>query len=233
LWGRWAKGRIAKSTDGGQTWQPFSDGLAPFGKGEARNDGTYSALAAGPDFLLAGGHGGHFYRMEAGARPSSTSGAWREIKPTKVNEGDWWGAIEKHGYRHFGSALGAVAISPHNPRHWAFTDWYALYQSKDAGQTWSLTIDGIEMVVLNTVAQEPSDAQVFHAGMADVGYFRSPDGGRTMRQITRDISSNIKSIAPTLSQPGRVYATGPREWQWHANEVLCQTTRASPGGARG
>jgi photosystem II stability/assembly factor-like uncharacterized protein len=56
--------------------------------------------------------------------------------------------------------------------------------------------------------------------MADVGYFRSPDGGRTMQWITKDISNNIKSIVAAPAQPGRLYATGPREWQWHANELF-------------
>ena len=214
LVGTMGEGRIMRSTDGGQNWTPWSEGLAPFGKGEARQDGTYAALAVGPDFVLAGGHGGHIYRIDGG------SSTWREIKPSKISEGDWWGAISKHGYRHFGSALGFVAINPRNSKHWAFTDWYALYQSFDAGQTWNLTINGVEMVVLNTVAPEPSEPNVFHAGMADVGYFRSPDGGRTMQQVNRDISNNIKCIAPAPSQPGRVYATGPREWQWHANEVF-------------
>jgi hypothetical protein len=25
---------------------------------------------------------------------------------------------------------------------------------------------------------------------------------------------------PSTAQPGRLYATGPREWQWHANELF-------------
>jgi lysophospholipase L1-like esterase len=76
------------------------------------------------------------------------------------------------------------------------------------------------MTVINTVAQEPTNPSVFHAGMADVGYFRSPDNGSSMQWITKDISNNIKSIVAAPAQPGRLYATGPREWQWHANELF-------------
>jgi photosystem II stability/assembly factor-like uncharacterized protein len=214
LFGLMREQQVVRSTDKGRTWTAFSMGLAPWGKGEARNDGTYEALAVGPDFLLAGGHGGHFYRLD------SNQSTWRKIEPQQINEGEWWGRIKPNSYRHFGSAMGFIGVNPHNPKHWVFTDWYALYQSYDQGQTWNLTLDGIEMVVLNTVAQEPTNPNVFHAGMADVGYFRSPDNGKTMQWITKGISNNIKSIVAAPTQPGRLYATGPREWQWHANEVF-------------
>jgi photosystem II stability/assembly factor-like uncharacterized protein/lysophospholipase L1-like esterase len=145
---------------------------------------------------------------------------WRKIVPGKINEGEWWGRIKPNSYRHFGSALGFIAANPHNPKHWVFTDWYALYQSYDEGKTWNLTLNGVEMTVINTVAQEPTNPNVFHAGMADVGYFRSPDSGRTMQWITRDISNNIKTVAAAPAQPGRVYATGTRKWEWFVNEVF-------------
>lgn len=212
LWGTMDEKRIVRSTDGGKTWIEYSNGLAPHKGGDARADGTYEAIWAGPDFLLVGGQGGHFYRLNSGATK------WQKIEPTKIDEGNWWGRIEK--FRHFGSALGFIAVDPRDPKHWVFTDWYALYQTWDAGKNWKLTIDGVEMTVLNTVAQEPTNDKVFHAGMADIGYFRSPDGGKTMQQITTDISNNIKHIAPALGQPGRVYATGPKTWEWYTNEVF-------------
>jgi photosystem II stability/assembly factor-like uncharacterized protein len=214
MYGVMGSQRIVRSTDRGRTWENFSQGLAPYNNGDARTDGSYDALAVGPNFVLAGGNGGHIYRL------SDDKTMWREIKPDTINEGDWWGRIKPNSYRHFGSALGFVGINPRDPSHWVFTDWYALYQSLDAGKTWNLTLNGVEMTVLNTVAQEPTNPNVFHTGMADVGYFRSPDSGKTMQWITNGISNNIKTIFPSMAQPGRLYATGPREWQWHANEMF-------------
>ncbi|HVF85461.1 MAG TPA: GDSL-type esterase/lipase family protein [Abditibacteriaceae bacterium] len=211
LWGLLNEKQVVRSTDKGVTWVRHSQGLPAKGGG-ARDDGTYEALAAGPDFLLLGGQGGHFYRLDGDWK------TWKKIEPAKIEEGNWWGRMEK--FRHFGSALGYIGINPRDTKHWVFTDWYALYQTRDAGKTWKLTVDGVEMTVLNTVAQEPTNAQVFHTGMADIGYFRSRDGGRSTEQFTKDISSNIKCIAPAPGQPGRIYATGPRGWEWQANELF-------------
>lgn len=206
--------QVVRSRDGGFTWERHSEGLAPFDNGDARRDGTYEALAAGPDFLLAGGHGGHFYRLDGERR------AWREVRWERVEEGDWWGRMRPDQYRHFGSALCHVGVSPHDPRHWVFTDWYACYRSRDAGRSWQLAIDGVEMTVVHSVAQQPGASNGFHVGTADVGYFRSSDGGRTMTWNNRGISNNIKCLAPSRTQPGRLYAVGPAEWQWHANALF-------------
>ena len=228
LWAlRFDKMQVARSSDGGRSWSEATQGLAPDGAGDARKDGTYAGIAAGPDFLLLGGHGGHFYRLDKGQT------MWRKIEPQSINEGDWWGRLRDGGTRHFGSALGFVGIDPRDAKHWVFTDWYALYHSYNAGQSWNLTLDGIEMTVINAVAQEPTNPNIVHAGMADVGYFQTRDGGRTMTQVSEEISNNIKCIAPALAQPGRVYATGSADWEWRANAVFVsddvgKTWRRSP-----
>lgn len=208
--------QVIRSTDEGRTWARFAQGLAPREKGGAREDGLYTAIDDGPGFLVLGAHGGNFYRLEKGWD------GWRKVferDPAKVDEGDWWGGL-KRSYPHFGSALGYVKVSPHDPAHWAFTDWYALYQSRDAGRTWRLTIDGVEMTVAHCAAQDAANGGVVHAGVADVGYFRSEDGGDSWRQIGKGISNNVKCIAPALGRPGRLYATGPREWHWFANQLF-------------
>jgi photosystem II stability/assembly factor-like uncharacterized protein len=92
-----------------------------------------------------------------------------------------------------------------------------------------LSIDGIELTVVHCVAQDTSNPMRVHAGMADVGYFRSDDGGETLPLWGRHlgISSNIKHIDVCRSRPSRVYAVGPVSWHWHAN----QTFRSDDGGS--
>lgn len=222
--------RVMRSTDHGRTWTHFEDGLAPAPKGyEPRKDGSYGALATGPDFTLLGGNGASIYRLDRGAT------AWDKViwSPADIAEGEWWGALSKHGYPHFGSALGWLAINPANPRHWVLTDWYAFYRSPDAGHSWQLAIDGIEMTVAHTVTTDPANPRLVHLGLADVGYFRSTDGGATFRLNKQGISNNIKHIAVSPSRPARLYAVGPREWHWYANQVFIsddsgETWRRSP-----
>ena len=209
--------RVVRSTDLGRTWTRFDTGLPPAPSGyEPRKDGSYGALATGPDFTLLGGNGASVYRLDRGAT------AWSKVAWEKQNifEGDWWGALAKHGYPHFGSALGWLAVDPTNPSHWLLTDWYAIYRSPDAGRSWRLAIDGIEMTVTHVVATDPSNPLLIHVGLADVGYFRSTDGGATFQINNRTISNNIKHIAVCPARPQRLYAVGPQEWHWHANQVF-------------
>ncbi|AHF90464.1 hypothetical protein OPIT5_09895 [Opitutaceae bacterium TAV5] len=213
-----ATDRVVRSTDLGRTWQPLDAGLAPYST-HYRTDGSYGALATDPSggLVLLGGNGASIYRLS----PDATR--WEKIPWQKENihEGDWWGALSRHGYPHFGSALGHLAIDPADPRHWTLTDWYAFYQTRDAGRSWKLDIEGIEMTVVHTLAQDPADPARIHAGLADIGYLRSTDAADTFVPVhNAGISNNIKSLAVSPARPGRIYAVGPREADWFANQVF-------------
>ena len=214
--------QLRRSRDGGRSWEPYANPeILPPPRG-ARDDGTYGAIAAGPDFVVVGANGGTFYRLDAG------SDTWRRLPRPSIRQGDWYAAETQPIESHFGAALGFVGIVPGKPDLWLFTDWYACYLSDDAGASWDLAIDGIEMTVLHCVAQDPSRPLHVHAGMADIGYFRSHDGGATYGDWGRfrGISNNIKSLSVCAAEPDRVYATGPSSWKWMAN----QTFRSDDGG---
>ena len=207
------------SDDLGKTWlpSPGSEKLPP--PGDARSDGSYAALAAGPDFLLAGAHGGTFYRLDA-ANPDAS---WQKLPPPQaIHDEGWYARHTQPIEPHFGAALGFIAIAPGHPDRWYFTDWYACYRTDDAGTNWTLAIDGIEMTVVHTLAQDPAHPSRIHAGAADVGYFQSFDNAETFSVWgrLRGISNNIKDIAPCHAAPNRVYAVGPRTWLWHANQLF-------------
>ena len=214
--------QLRRSRDGGRSWEPYANpDILPPPRG-SRDDGTYGAIAAGPDFVVVGGNGGSFYRLDAG------SDEWRRLPRPDIRQSDWYAAETQPIESHFGAALGFVGVEPGHSAHWLFTDWYACYLSSDAGASWDLAIDGIEMAVLHCVAQDPSNPRRVHAGMADIGYFRSDDGGASYGHWgrLRGISNNIKSLSVCAAHPSRVYATGPSTWKWMAN----QTFRSDDGG---
>ncbi len=212
FYGLSANDQVVRSADRMRTWTRYATGLAASGGGP-RDDGTYHAITvAGQDVLLAG-HGAHFYRLDR------ASAAWVAVPWETVREGGWWGARERHGYQHFGSALGFLGVAPGNLRRWACTDWYGIYLSGDAGRSWDLAIDGIEMTVAHCVLQDQDDGGVVHLGLADVGYFRSVDGGDGWAGMRPGISNNIKCLAQSSASPERMWAVGPRTWEWHANHV--------------
>lgn len=226
LYATFGKGQVRTSTDEGATWTPF-DGVFPPAVDDPRADGRYAALATGPDFVLAAGHGANFYRLDRFAD------GWRRLPPASaanVREGDWYARLDQPIERHCGAALGFAAVSPRDPAVWAFTDWYAFYLSQDAGASWDLRIDGIEMAVVHAVAQDPARPDRVHAGMADIGYFRSDDGAAHFNYWGRfhGIGNNIRHLAVSPSRPERIYAVGPREWHWWCNQIF----RSDDGGGQ-
>ncbi|MFQ3671451.1 MAG: hypothetical protein SNJ84_08330, partial [Verrucomicrobiia bacterium] len=183
------------------------------------SDARFQALARGPDFWVVASAFGTFYRR------ADNADAWEKIPAGPIEQGDWWGGrAYDRGWDSFGKALGSVTIDPVNPRRWWFTDWYAIYESLDAGQSWTLRIDGIEATVLHTVVQDPNDPGFALIGMADCGAFYSNDGGRSFSKPNTHLS-NIKSIAFSSKEPSRLYATGNHEGLWQADHLFISMDR--------
>lgn len=217
--------QVRRSTDGGSTWVDFSEGLPadPEDRGYT-SESRFRALAAGPDFLLLGSSRGTIYRRNAADE------AWIPVVREGVTEETegrpWWGRMSPGTWQHFGAAMGSLIIDRADPDRWWFTDWYGIYETRDAGAHWTLRIDGIEVTVIHVIAQAPGDPGRVHAGMADNGYVTSLDGGRTYGG--EKFTSNIKALAVEGSLPGRVYGTGSQGGAWRADHLWV----SADGGAR-
>ena len=198
---------IRSSKDGGKTWELDSEGL-PLNKEGAKgftSENRFRALTAGPGFQLVGSTRGTVYRR------ADREHLWQKVERESVEEvldgKPWWGRIQPGKLQHFGAAMGTVAVNPANPDNWWMTDWYAIYESKDAGRNWALRIDGIEVTVIHCLAQDPTDPGRVHAGMADNGYVPSADGGMRF-EGGKKFLSNMKALALDPSLPGRIYGSG-------------------------
>jgi photosystem II stability/assembly factor-like uncharacterized protein len=213
--------RPCVSADDGASWRPFGEGLPPAAKDGNPAEGNFDSLAAGPDFVLTASTKGTFYRL-----PDGGSG-WQKVERQGVQEvyerQEWF----RHSTGGMGDALSSIVVDPRDPAHWFFTDWYAIYQTHDAGRNWALTINGIESTVLHCLTQDPSDPGVVHLGMADNGYFYSLDGGARFHNVgwQKGINNNIKCISLSPKAPDRLYATGCRTWEWEANQVFVSVDR--------
>ncbi len=198
---------VRTSADGGKTWSLDSEGLPldiEASKGFT-SESRFRALTAGPGFQLVGSSRGTIYRRAVGER------VWSKVEREGVEEifegKPWWGRIQPGKWQHFGSAMGTVAVNPANPDNWWMTDWYGIYESKDAGRNWALRIDGIEVTVIHCFAQDPTDPGRVHAGMADNGYVPSTDGGMRF-EGGKKFLSNMKALSLDPSLPGRIYGAG-------------------------
>jgi hypothetical protein len=209
------------SLDAGAAWRELPEGLPP-GPAEGNTaENQFNSLAAGPGFVLTASTKGTFYRLPGGAE------RWEKVQRSGIEEvycGErWFGQSTGR----FGSALSSILVDRRDPTHWFFTDWFALYQSFDAGRDWKLTMDGIECTVLHCLTQDPSDPGVVHLGMADNGYFCSEDGAERFWNVDwqKGISNNVKCIALSPALPGRLYAVGCRTWEWESNQVFVSIDR--------
>ncbi len=215
LYGIFRREMIKMSTDGGDSWKEYSEGLpVDAGKGGSLSEHRFNVLAAGGDFVLTASGRGTLYRLGCGEH------VWKKVERVGVDTGDWFGRMMPGGFEHFGAEVGSIRVDPNDDDHWYLTDRYAMYQTFDGGKHWRLTVDGVEGTVVHQMLQDPSDVGVVHMSMADNAYFRSTDGGRSFRQIRfPGACANVKDLALCPKQPWRVYAVGADNWEWKSNQV--------------
>jgi photosystem II stability/assembly factor-like uncharacterized protein len=217
IYGIFGSAIIRRSEDGGDSWQDFSQGLPinPEDVGDSVSERRFNALAAGPDFIVTASARGTFYRLDEGAD------LWRKIEIEQIDQtymGEEWFAAHAR-FRRFGAALGSITINPRDPENWFFTDWYGIWQSSDAGRSWELSMDGVEVTVIHSLTQDPNDDQQIHLGMADNGYFYSDNGGERFRHV--ELTSNMKAIAVSGEDSSSVYGVGNAAGgHWVSNQVF-------------
>jgi photosystem II stability/assembly factor-like uncharacterized protein len=224
LYGNFHINHVEASDDAGRTWRRFSDGLAINEKNLRPDNGfCYKAITAGPDFVLVGSGDSTLYRLG----PGETT--WRKVPRESV---DMAGSIHT-----LDSAMSNITIDPRDPKHWLFTDFFAIYQSYDAGRTWKSTIHGLELTVIHQVLQDPSDPAVVHVVMADLCYFTSLDGGKSFiyhhaaplknpaQEAIQIMALSAKDIDLSPKLPSRLYAVGSVGWNQHMNQVYVSADR--------
>lgn len=240
---------VMRSKDGGHTWSPFEEGLPQDTAGHKANiidasgvitpwgsiaPFTISALAAGPDFLLAGAGDGSVFRR------GKNDAGWQKVPGRAVAPETWYGnSGNRPGWVQFGKAIATLVVDPRDPTTWWMADWFMLWKSKDSGKLWNYSGDGLEVTCLHNITQAADDPGLVHMGMADNGYFRSTDGGASFSQVWKVITNNIKDIAVSPIDPSRLYAIGNAvNGHWYSSQVFVSDDRgtswraAAMGGTR-
>lgn len=223
IYGIFAFAEIRRSDDGGGTWTAHARGLPcdPTAPTVYNGPHYFTALAAGPDFILAGNGRGEVFRLAAGNEE------WKQVPCARrgmIYQGREW--FRRTG---FGWAMGSLAVDPGDPRRWFMTDWYGLYQSGDGGLSWSMSMDGIEATVVFSLAAAADDPRRIHLGMADNGYLRSRDGGGSFSyEGQADAGFGMASqVVPAPSDSRRVYLLG-----WNHQQEVRRLKVSDDGGDR-
>ena len=249
--------RILASDDGGDTWYPFETGLSILPDSATAPGYTdtkrYQALAAGPDFWLVGNANGDIFRRGV------NENTWRKVSRTSVTLGD---PVAEHHLAPRAAnkefwCLATINIDPRDRNHWLATDWFEIWETTDAGKTWTSRVNGISQLVPFTIACDPHSSTNILYGFADLGLSASHDGGKSFHSIYTVCSAYANSISWSALTPGLAYCIGGksgvpfrrtrdggRTWQTPAksglpafrigspvvstNEIACYTVAVDP-----
>jgi photosystem II stability/assembly factor-like uncharacterized protein len=207
-------GGVFKTTDGGEIWQPVSDRY--FG-------GTIGAIAVSesdPDVVYAGGgefpirgntsHGDGVYKTTDAGR------TWRYMGLVETRHISKIRVHPRNPDVVYVAALGPV-FGPSPSR--------GVFKTTDGGRTWNKILFRNDTTGAIDLSMDPSDPEVLYAGLwhayrkpwqlvsggAGSGLFKSTNGGRTWKEITRNpglptgIIGNV-GISVSGANPRRVYA---------------------------
>ena len=196
---------VLASDDGGDTWLPFEEGL-PVRPDDVKmgyvDDGIFQALAAGPDFWLVGNTRGTIFRR------GISDVTWRPVERQSSKLGD---PVAEHHHRQRAAkgefwSLSTLVIDPRDTAHWLATDWFHIWETADAGRTWTSHVSGMSQLVPFTIACDPFSPNNILYGMADLGLSISHDGGATFHGNAP--TSGANSIDWSRRAHGLAYCVG-------------------------
>ena len=208
-----ASGGLFRTTDGGATWLPITDGQVPLG-----SMGAIAVAASNPDIIYIG-------TGSDGLRSNVSTG--RGVYKT-TDGGKTWGFSGLYDSGH----IGAVSIHPSNPD----VAWVAaggdifksssergVFKTTDGGKTWKKTLFLSDTIGAMDVELQPGNPNVVYAWMSRIerkpwtiisgsregGFYKRTDGGDTFTRIMTGLPSQLigkGNMAVTAANPNRIYA---------------------------
>ena len=206
--GLFANRHVRASDDYGATWSDFETGLSILSDGASDPGYTdtkrYQSLATGPDFWLVGNAKGDIYRR------GKNDTTWNKVTRTSVTLGD---PVAEHHLAPRATngefwALGTINVDPRDAAHWLATDWFEIWETLDAGKTWTSRVNGISQLVTFMVACDPHSSTNILYGFADLGLSASHDGGKSFHSVYTKYAAYGNSLSWSALTPGLAYSIG-------------------------
>jgi photosystem II stability/assembly factor-like uncharacterized protein len=208
-----ASGGLFRTSDGGVSWTPISDGKIPLG-----SMGSIAVADSDPNIVYVG-TGSDSVRSNV----STGRGVYRT-----VDGGATWRFVGLYN----AGQIGAVRIHPTNPEIvWvaAYGDAFkrnqerGVFKTADGGKTWKKVLFVNDGVGAMDVEIQPGNPNVVYAWMSrlerkpwtiisgsrDGGLYKSTDGGEKFTRITAGLPADLigkANLAVTNAKPDRVYA---------------------------
>jgi photosystem II stability/assembly factor-like uncharacterized protein len=208
-----ASGGLFRTTNGGESWEPITDGKVPVG-----SMGSIAVADSDPKIIYLG-------TGSDGVRSNVSTG--RGVYRTADAGGTWQFA----GLYNAGQ-IGAVRIHPTNPNIvWvaAYGDIFrpnserGIFKTIDGGKTWRKTLFVADSVGAMDVELQPGNPNVVYAWMNRTerkpwtiisgsrvgGFYKSTNGGDSWTRITAGLPNELigkGNLAVTAANPSRIYA---------------------------
>ena len=208
-----ASGGVFRTTDGGATWAPISDGQIPLG-----SIGSIAVADSNPDIIYVG-------TGSDGVRSNVSTG--RGIYKTTDGGKAWVFA----GLRD-GGQTGAIRIHPSNPDTiiaamtgdiFKANTERGIFKSTDGGKTWKKTLYLSDQLGAMDVEFQPGNPSVVYAWMSRLerkpwtiisgsnegGFYKSTNGGDSFTKIATGLPGDLigkGNLATTAANPNRIYA---------------------------
>jgi photosystem II stability/assembly factor-like uncharacterized protein len=208
-----ASGGVFRTTDGGTSWVPITDGKVPLG-----STGSIAVADSDPRVIYLG-------TGSDGVRSNVSTG--RGVYKT-TDGGETWQFVGLYN----AGQIGAVRIHPTNPDIvWvsAVGDAFkanadrGVFKTIDGGKTWKKVLFVSDTVGAMDVELQPGNPNVVYAWMShlerkpwtivsgsrDGGFYKSTDGGETFTRVTAGLPGELigkANLAVTAAKPDRVYA---------------------------
>jgi photosystem II stability/assembly factor-like uncharacterized protein len=208
-----ASGGLFRTTDGGESWVPLTDGKVP-----VASMGSIAVAESNPDIIYVG-------TGSSGVRSNVSTG--RGVYKT-TDGGKTWEFVGLYN----AGQIGAVRIHPTDPN----TVWVAAYgdafkpnpdrgifKTTDGGKTWKKTLYVSDSTGGMDVELQPGNPSVVYAwmnrlerkpwtiisGSREGGFYKSTDGGDTFTRIMTGLPNELigkANLAVTAANPQRIYA---------------------------
>jgi photosystem II stability/assembly factor-like uncharacterized protein len=208
-----ASGAVFRTTDGGTTWVPITDGKVPLG-----STGCIAVADSDPKTIYLG-------TGSDGVRSNVSTG--RGVYKTN-DAGETW---QFAGLYNAGQ-IGGVRIHPANPNIvWVAANGDAfkankergVFKTTDGGRNWKNVLFVSDTVGAMDVEIQPGNPNVVYAWMSHLerkpwtiisgaragGFYKSTDGGETFTRIMTGLPNELigkGNLAVTAANPSRVYA---------------------------
>ena len=207
-------GGVWKSDDYGRTWEPIFDGQS------TQSIGAIAVAASEPDVVyVASGEGLQRPDLSVG------NGIYRSNDAGKT-----WTHL---GLRD-GQQIPALAVDPRDAKHlfaavlghpYGPNAERGLFRSNDGGATWEKALYVDENTGASDVVLDPANPDVVYASLWEArqgpwefgnaydgphgGLFKSTDGGKTWRKLTRGLPAEVVQIYIAIApgNPNRLYAS--------------------------